>query len=207
MEAHEWIRAPARENKNEKLYVKFELKVLEKNKDIIPEKHVGDAGIAIRQVNSVINLNSLTEDDEKFGYSNRNGEIGAYTTSLNNYLVNNNITNSYEDILVSVYIHEIGHNLGGVHKDPGNTMDYFTPQLIASKYNSIGSASSITNSNNIEKTINLSKLDAKFVKAVIGRINQNKLVSPTYNKYLTEKQKQKVEAEEKTGELMFWPRK
>src|SRR5690606_28401208 len=111
---------------------------------------------------------------------------------------------TYSEALTSIYVHEIAHNLGAVHGDPGNAMDYFTKSTF-SKENMVGSSGNVARSGNSPVTINKIKVNSSSIKAIIGRIGQGKLAHPQESKYLNDKEKKRIKKESKVGELQKWP--
>ncbi|WP_334126619.1 hypothetical protein [Empedobacter brevis] len=128
--------------------------------------------------------------------------INLDSTSVNSFYNSPNPQASLQTIYAAVSIHEIGHNLGGNHGDPGNMMTGAT-----SLYNPGGGI------NNIEKTTyTLPSVNSLGIQALMGRVvstsdvinNSRARYGQTSSRYLNDKQNNTI-TEGSVGRLVFAP--
>ncbi|HTO15173.1 MAG TPA: hypothetical protein VLZ83_05355 [Edaphocola sp.] len=99
---------------------------------------------------------------------------------------------AYSQLLISTFVHEIGHTLGAVHKDPGEIMEYQSNNRNPDSRSNTGSVSSIGNggSNSGYKITQLSRVTADGIRAIIGRIGLKG--NPEQHKYLSPKEMKSI---------------
>jgi hypothetical protein len=100
--------------------------------------------------------------------------------------------------LKGIFVHEIGHNLGGIHGDPGSILDY-TQATETSSRSGTGSSSGFTQGSNVYY-YRVSKVNEDGVRAIIGRVGlPRSVVSSKYIKPNEEKKITKTLEEEGAG--------
>lgn len=174
------------------MFVKFNLSATEvANADIADEKALGDnveVGDKTFRFGNVIS-NGTVEGE------NHLGKAGKKLITLDQQKTENLHKNipgaSLSDIYKGTMIHEIGHNLGANHNDPGNIMNYtYTSELR-------NSSVAIGNKGTGVYSYSMSSVNSNGIRAIMGRMSKAQgPVMNTYgiinSNYLTSKENAKV---------------
>jgi len=114
------------------------------------------------------------------------GQAGRFNIDLNQARIDNTLAEfpggNMNDILKGTFIHEIGHNLGGNHGDPGSIMRNFNISENRSP-NSMGGGN---------RTFNYSgpSVNRDGIRAIMGRVDMNP--GATNSRYLSQRENRNV---------------
>jgi len=166
-----------------KIYTVFELNAIEANDEASANELARNDVINIENENGQIASlgfgNTVTNgpagDSKHLGNADSR-HINLDGSSTKNFFNSPNPNTSISSIYKGVSIHEIGHNLGGNHNDPGNIMSH------SSKTYNSGSGI-----NQTERTVYSSPaVNIQGVQAIMGRmVNSNQVLNNQYAGYGT----------------------
>jgi hypothetical protein len=181
-----------------KKYVKFDLSLFDEkgdleelaNKDVIMFSADNNDRQSYKFGN-VVKIGNITQPDNgiiRFAAGGKDG-IDFDRSNTNAFLRNYDIAEgSLIKLYSSIFSHELGHNLGGNHGDPGSLMDHILP--MAQKDGVTG----VSTGKTVFTTISI---NSDAIRAMIGRIAESRY--SIQSKYLSSKEQNRVNKEhEKT---------
>ncbi len=175
-----------------KVYVKFNIGVKKaesaEQADKLAKtdyKDTEDGGVA--RFGNVVTVGSSSERNEL-------GNASRFDIELNQEKITNTLNTNpggeESSILRGVFIHEIGHNIGGNHGDPGSIMQN-------TGINPNRSSNTIGGSGDGTFSYDNPSVDKNGIRAIIGRVN---MVPGSINSaYLSDKENKRVNKAEKEG--------